>query len=103
MSERPSFLFSLDSSEDGEELADMNDAHAKMDYRVFKLNKYVQAYPWLYYNVVDEGYKWKYCEMFPSIVGTVGNAASKFSTEAVKKFVRSSRTSTWNPSKFFKT
>ena len=62
----------------------MPEAHSHIDYRVFKLEKYVRHFPWLYYNVIEAGYKCKFCEMFPSVIGTGGNAASKFSHEAVK-------------------
>ena len=48
-----------------------------MDYRVFKLQKYVRDFPGLYYNVIDTGYKYKFCKIFPSVFGTGGNAASK--------------------------
>ena len=62
----------------------MPEVHSNIDYRVFKLEKYVQDFPWLYYNVIEAGYKCKFCKMFPSVIGTGGNAASKFSREAVK-------------------
>ena len=47
------------------------------------MEKYVKDYPWLYYNVVDSGYKCKTCEMFPPF-STRGNAKFKFASEAVK-------------------
>ena len=34
--------------------------------------------------MIEAGYKCKLCEMFPSVIGTGDNAASKFSREAVK-------------------
>ena len=62
----------------------MTEAHSIIEYTVFKLEKYIQDFLWLYYNVIEAGYKCKFCEMFSSVIGTGGNAASKFSREAVK-------------------
>lgn len=62
----------------------MPEAHLNIDYSIFKLEKYIWDFPWLYYNVIEAGYKSKFCEMFPLVIGTGGNAASKFSREAVK-------------------
>ena len=53
-------------------------------YWMFKLEKYVCNYPWLYFNVIDAGYKCKICEMFPLLSSTGGNARLKFANEAVK-------------------
>ena len=53
-------------------------------YRMFKLEKYVCDYPWLYFNVIDAGYKCKICEMLPPLSSTGGNARLKFANEAVK-------------------
>ena len=41
----------------------MHEANLNLDYCMFKLEKYVQDYPWLYFNVIDAGYKCKICEM----------------------------------------
>ena len=53
-------------------------------YRMFKLEKYVCDYPWLYFNVKDAGYKCKICEMFPPLSSTGSNARLTFANEAVK-------------------
>ena len=66
---------SADSSFDG-------NTSTKIDYRNFRLEPYVEEFPWLYYNVLEKGYKCKNCELFP-VVGS-GNAAHKFGSEAVK-------------------
>ena len=65
----------------------MSEAHSNIDYRVFKLEKYVWDFPWLYYNVIEAGYKCKFCKMFPSVIGVGGNAASKFLHKAVKSLI----------------
>ena len=62
----------------------MHEAHSNLDYRMFKLEKYVRDYPWLYFNVIDAGYKCKICKMFPPLSSTGGNARSKFVSEAAK-------------------
>ena len=62
----------------------MHEAHSNLNYRMFKLEKYVRDYPWLYFNVIDAGYKYKICEMFPLLSSTGGNAKLKFANEAVK-------------------
>ena len=64
---------SADSSFDG-------NTSTKIDYRNFRLEPYVEEFPWLYYNVLEKGYKCKNCELFPA-VGS-GNAAHKFGSEA---------------------
>ena len=51
---------------------------------MFQLQKFVRDYPWLYFNVIDAGYKCKICEMFPPLSSTRGNARLKFANEAVK-------------------
>ena len=56
----------------------------KLDFRTFKLEKYVKIFPWLYYHAVEKGYKCKTCEMFPSMVPAGGHSRDKFSKEAVK-------------------
>ena len=52
----------------------MHEAHSNLDYRMFKLEKYIRDYPWLYFNVIDVGYKCKICKMFPPLSSTGGNA-----------------------------
>ena len=44
-------------------------------------------YPWLYFNVIDAGYKCKICEMFPPLSSTGGNARLKFANEAAKSII----------------
>ena len=51
---------------------------------MFQLQKYVRDYPWLYFNVIDAGYKCKICKMFPPLSSTGGNARLKFVSEAAK-------------------
>ena len=62
----------------------MHEGHSNIDNSVFKLEKYVRDFPWLYYNVIEAGYKCKFCKMFLSVIGAGGNTASKFSRETVK-------------------
>ena len=62
----------------------MHEAHSNLDYRMFKFEKYVRDYPWLYFNVIDAGYKCKICKMFPPLSSTSGNARLKFVSEAAK-------------------
>ena len=62
----------------------MHEAHSNLDYRIFKLEKYVRDYPWLYFNVIDAGYKCKICEMFPPLSSTGRNTRLKFANEALK-------------------
>ena len=62
----------------------MHEAHSNLDYRMFKLEKYVRDYPWLYFNVIDAGYKCKICKMFPPLSSTGSNARLKFVSEAAK-------------------
>ena len=33
----------------------MHDAHSNLKYWMFKLEKYVRDYPWLYFKVIDTG------------------------------------------------
>ena len=54
------------------------------DYRTFKIEKYVRDFPWLYYNVIENGYKCKTCEMFPALSSTGGVSKHKFISIAVK-------------------
>ena len=51
---------------------------------MFQLQKFVRDYPWLYFNVIDAGYKCKICKMFPPLSSTGGNARLKFVSEAAK-------------------
>ena len=51
---------------------------------MFKLEKYVRDYPWLYFNAIDAGYKRKICEMLPPLLSIGGKARLKFANEAVK-------------------
>ena len=60
----------------------MHEAHSNLDYQIFKLEKYVRDYPWLYFNVIDAGYKCKICEMFPPLSSTGRNTRLKFANEA---------------------
>ena len=76
-----------DSSSTDFDEKQLNDAqdldHNSLDFRTFKLEKYVKIFPWLYYHSVDKGYKCKTCEMFPSI-GLGGHSQNKFGKTAVK-------------------
>ena len=45
----------------------MHEAYSNLDYWIFKLEKYVRDYPWLYFNVIDAGYKCKICKMYPPL------------------------------------
>ena len=65
-------------------LSSMHEAHSNLNYRMFKLEKYVRGYPWLYFNVIDAGYKCKIFEMFPPPSSTGGNVRLRFANEAVK-------------------
>ena len=62
----------------------MKFTNSNVDYWMFKLEKYVCDYPWLYFYVIDAGYKCKICEMFPPLSSTGANARLKFVNEAVK-------------------
>ena len=62
----------------------MHEAHSNFDYRMFRLEKYVRDYPWLYFNVIDAGYKCKICKMLPPLSPTGGKAKLKLANEAVK-------------------
>ena len=62
----------------------MHEVHSRVDYRMFKLKKYVKDYPWLYYNVIEAGYMCKKREIFPPLSSTGGNARLKFISEPVK-------------------
>ena len=63
----------------------MHEAHSNFGCPMFKLEKYVRDYPWLYFNVIDAGYTCKICEIFPPLfLSTGGNARLKFTNEAVK-------------------
>ena len=62
----------------------MHEANLNLDYCMFKVEKYVQDYPWLYFNVIDAGYKCKICEMLPPLSSTGGKERSEFANEAVK-------------------
>lgn len=55
-----------------------------LDFREFKLEKYVKAFPWLYHHQVKKGYKCKTCELFPPLGTTSGQSRLKFGQEAVK-------------------
>ena len=63
----------------------MYEAHSNLDYLRLKPEKYVRDHTWLYFNVIDAGYKYKICEMFPPLSSTDGNARLKFASEAVKR------------------
>ena len=54
----------------------------KIGYRNFQLEPYVEEFPWLYYNVLEKGYKYKNCKLFPAIGS--GNATRKFGKDPVK-------------------
>ena len=58
---------------------------------MFKLEKYVCDYPWLYFNVIDAGYKCKIFKMFSPLSSTGGNARLKFANEAVKSLMDNPR------------
>lgn len=55
-----------------------------LDFREFKLEKYVKAFPWLYHHQVKKGYKCKTCELFPPLGTTSGQSRLKFGQVAVK-------------------
>ena len=42
----------------------------------------MEEFPWLFYSVLEKGYKFKNCELFPAIRS--GNATHKFGKDAVK-------------------
>ena len=52
----------------------MHEAHLDLDYGMFKFEKYVCDYPWLYFISIDAGYKCKIGKMFPPLSPTGGNA-----------------------------
>ena len=54
---------------------------------MFKLEKYVKDYPWLYYNVIEAGYMCQKCEMFPLLSSTDGNARLIFINKPVKSLI----------------
>ena len=54
----------------------------KIDYRNFRMEQYVEEFPWLYYNPVEKGFKCKYCELFPA--AGKGNYFHKLGKEAAK-------------------
>ena len=78
----------------------MHEAHLNLDYRMFKLEKYVCDYPWLYFNVIDAGYKCKICEMFSPLSSTGSKARLKFANGAVKSLTDHPRTLFRRLSKF---
>ena len=62
----------------------MHETHSNLAYQMFKLEKYVCDYPWLYFNVIDAVYKCKIYKIFPPLSSTGTNARLKFASEAVK-------------------
>ena len=50
---------------------------------MINLEKYARDYPWLYFNVIDAGYKCTVLKMFPSLSSTGGNAKLKFANETI--------------------
>ena len=50
---------------------------------MFNFEKYARDCPWLYFNVIDAGYKCTICKMFPSLSSTGGNAKLKFINETI--------------------
>ena len=65
----------------------MYEAHSNLDYWMFRLEKHLRDYPWLYFNVIDAGYKCKLCKIFPPLSSTGGNARLRFVSEAVKSLI----------------
>ena len=61
----------------------------KIDYRNFRLEPYVEEFPWIYYNVLEKGYKCKNCKLFPAIGS--GNATHKFGNDVVKSLTNHPR------------
>ena len=59
---------------------------------MFQLQKFVRDYPWLYFNVIDAGYKCKICEMFSPLSSTGGKARLKFANGAAKGLTDHPRT-----------
>ena len=54
-------------------------------YRTTSLMQLQRDFPWLYYNALEDGYKYKICELFPeSVVGVRGKNKFKFGSMAVK-------------------
>ena len=47
---------------------------------MFKSEKYVSD-TWLYFNVIDAGYKCKICEIIPPLSSTGANARLRFANE----------------------
>ena len=79
-----SLLCSSESEQESSEINVQDPVKEKLDFRTFKLEKYVKIFPWLYHHAVEKGYKCKTCEMFPSMVLAGGHSRDKFSKEAVK-------------------
>ena len=61
----------------------------KTDYRNFRVKPYVEEFPWLYYNVLEMGYKYKNCKLFP-VIGS-RNVTHKFRKDAVKSLTNHPR------------
>ena len=73
-----------ESESEDNNLSSMHEGHSNLDYQMFRLDQHVHDYPWLYFNVIDAGYKCKLCKMFPPISSAGGNARLRFVSEAVK-------------------
>ena len=61
----------------------------KIDYRNFRLEPYVEEFPWIYCNVLEKGYKCKNCKLFPAIGS--GNTTHKFGNDVVESLTNHPR------------
>ena len=81
-----------ESESEDNNLSSMHETQSNLDYQMFKLERYVRDCPWLYFNVIDAGYKCKICEMFSPLSSTGGKARLKFANGAVKSLTDHPRT-----------
>ena len=78
----PGLESDLDSNHMGADSSFDASTSTKIVWRNFRLEPYLEEFPWLCYNVLEKGYKCKNCELSPAIGG--GNATHRFETDAVK-------------------
>ena len=75
----------LDSNHMGTDSSFDASTSTKIDYRNFRL----EEFPWLYYNVLEKGYKCKNGDLFSKIRSL--NATHKFEKDAVKSLTNHHR------------
>ena len=80
---------SADSSFDG-------NTSTKFDYGNFRLEPFVEEFPWLYYNVLEKGYKCNNCELFPVVETLLTNLEVKLS-KVSPTIQDACYNDTWNP------